>query len=688
MEKFRLVSKFFPTGDQPQAIRKLTENLQAGAKHQVLLGVTGSGKTFTMASVIYNIQRPILVISHNKTLAAQLYQEFKEFFPKNAVHYFVSYYDYYQPEAYIPQTDTYIEKDAKINEEIDRLRHAATQDLLQRKDIIIVASVSCIYNIGSPEIYQKVSLEIKKGQKIKRREFLSNLASLQYQRNDIDFRPGTFRVRGETVEIYLVTGKEILKVEFSGEKIIDLREGKLHSKLFPIEEKVVFPAHFWVSPQEKINIATKNIKLELEERLKELRKQEKLVEAQRLHQRTNHDLEMLEETGWCHGIENYSRHLEFRRAGDPPCALLDYFLYPVRNNFSNGTKDFLTIIDESHMTIPQIRGMYSGDKARKETLIEYGFRLPSALDNRPLRFKEFEEKIGQAIYVSATPGEYEKSKICHSPSQPPTLKEKILFGKNPRPRRVRLWRKKSKLLVEQLVRPTGLIEPSVEIRPEKNQVKNLIGEIKKRTAKKQRVLVITLTKRLAEALSDFLSEEGIKVKYLHSEIKTLERPKILQDLRLGKHDVLVGINLLREGLDLPEVSLVAILDADKEGFLRNETTLIQTMGRASRHPEGHVILYADKITGSIKNAVKEVERRRKIQINYNKKYKIIPRPITKEIREWTFGSAMQKVETFEDFKKFKSLEDLKKEMKLTAKNLDFEKAAEIRDLIAKLKIKN
>ncbi len=695
-KKFKLKSKFHPTGDQPQAIEKLTENLRFSAKHQVLLGVTGSGKTFTMAKVIEKIQKPVLIISHNKTLAAQLYQEFKEFFPKAAVHYFVSYYDYYQPEAYIPQTDTYIEKDAKINEEIDRLRHATTQDLLSRQDVIIVASVSCIYNIGSPEIYQKVSLEIKTGQKMARKKFLSHLTSLQYQRNDIDFKPGVFRVRGDLIEIYLVTGKEILKLEFSGDKInkILVSEDILNYKLKTLNHKLLFPAHFWVSPQDKINIAIENIKIELTERLKELKKQNKLIEApapkgrgslneierQRLEQRTNHDLEMLKETGFCHGIENYSRHLEFRNPGDPPYTLLDYFSYPtfIRENSRRNSRfdsRFLVFIDESHMTIPQIRGMYNGDRTRKETLIEYGFRLPSALDNRPLKFNEFEERINQTIYVSATPGEYEKSKI-----------------KNPAPKGRgspnEVGRQKSKLLVEQLVRPTGLIEPSVEIRPEKNQVKNLIGEIKKRTAKKQRVLVITLTKRLAEALSDFLSEEGIKVKYLHSEIKTLERPKILQDLRLGKHDVLVGINLLREGLDLPEVSLVAILDADKEGFLRNETTLIQTMGRASRHPEGHVILYADKITGSIKNAVKEVERRRKIQINYNKKYKIIPRPITKEIREWTFGSAMQKVETFEDFKKFKSLEDLKKEMKLTAKNLDFEKAAEIRDLIAKLKIKN
>jgi len=652
--QFKLKSKFQPTGDQPKAIEKLTKNLQAGTRHQVLLGVTGSGKTFTVASVIEKIQKPVLVISHNKTLAAQLYQEFKEFFPKNSVHYFVSYYDYYQPEAYIPQTDTYIEKDARINEEIDRLRHAATQNLLIRKDIIIVASVSCIYNIGSPEIYQKVSLEIKTGQKMKRKKFLSHLTSLQYQRNDIDFQPGTFRVHGDIIEIYLATGREILQIEFSGDEIGSLKVKKdiLDSKFSILNSFKVFPAHFWVTPQEKINIAVENIKLELRERLKELEKQNKLLEAQRLKQRTNYDLEMLKETGWCHGIENYSRHLEFRKPGEPPYTLIDY--YP---------KDFLIFIDESHMTIPQIKGMYNGDKARKETLIEYGFRLPSALDNRPLKFDEFEKNTNQIIYLSATPGPYEIKKSQKRNGKP--------------------------TIVEQLIRPTGLLEPSIEIKSMKNQVKNLIKEIEKRTAKKQRILAITLTKRLAEALSEYLSEEGIKTQYLHSEIKTLERPKILQNLRLGEYDVLIGINLLREGLDLPEVSLVAILDADKEGFLRNETTLIQTMGRAARHPEGHVILYADKITDSIKKAIKEVERRRKIQIDYNKRHKIIPKAITKEIREWSFGRfdklTASKAETFEDFKKFKNLEDLETEMKLAAKNLDFERAAEIRDHLKKIK---
>ncbi len=533
MDKFQLVSKFRPLGDQPEAIEKLIKNLETGVKNQVLLGVTGCGKTFDMSNVIAKIQKPVLLISHNKTLGAQLYQEFKEFFPNNAVHYFVSYYDYYQPEAYLPQTDTYIEKDAKINEEIDRLRHAAVQDLLTRDDVIVCASVSCIYNIGSSENYQKVSLEIKTGQKIKRRDFISRLISLQYQRNDIDFRSGTFRVRGEIVEIYLVTGKEILRVGFSGDEIteISISNNILNPnyKLKTTNYKLIFPAHFWVTPQDKLEIAIENIKLELQGRLKELKKQKKLLEAKRLEQKTNYDLEMLKETGYCHGIENYSRHLEFRKPGDAPFALVDYF-----NHFH--PSGFLIFIDESHQTIPQLRAMAKQDRARKETLIEYGFRLPSAIDNRPLTFKEFEKRIKQAIYVSATPSEYEKSK---------TLRQ--AQGKLGR-----------KYIVEQLIRPTGLLEPSIKIRPTKNQVKDLIKEIKKRIEKKQRILVLTLTKRLAEALSDYLAEEGIKTKWLHAEVKTLERPEILRDLRLGKYDVLVGINLLREGLDLPEVALVAI----------------------------------------------------------------------------------------------------------------------------------
>ncbi len=649
---FKIVSKFKPTGDQPQAIKKLVGNLKAGEKHQVLLGVTGSGKTFTMAKAIEKMQKPTLIISHNKTLAAQLYQEFKEFFPENAVHYFVSYYDYYQPEAYIPQTDTYIEKDAKINEEIDRLRHAAVQDLLLRKDVIIIASVSCIYNIGSPEDYQQVSLEIKSGKKIKRKDFIAHLTSLQYQRNDIDFKPGTFRIRGDIIEIYSVTGKEILQIEFSGDKIESVKSKKdiLGSEYKIINSFKLFPAHFWVTPQEKLNIAIENIRLELQEHLKNLKKQKKLVEWQRLSQRTNYDLEMMKETGFCHGIENYSRHLEFRKPGDPPYALINYY-----------ANDFLVFIDESHITISQLRAMAVQDKIRKKTLIEYGFRLPSAIDNRPLKFEEFEKSTNQTIYVSATPGEYEDLKIKNN---------------------------KSKLLIEQLVRPTGLLEPSIEIRPTKNQIKDLIEEIKKRITKnptvytQQRILVLTLTKRLAEAVSDYLTEEGIKAQWLHSEIKTLERPQILKNLREGKYDVLVGINLLREGLDLPEVALIAILDADKEGFLRSETTLIQTMGRAARHSEGHVVLYADKITKSMASAIKEIERRRKIQENYNRKYKIIPKAIVKEIRDWPFN---KKEETIMEFGPIQDIKLLEKEMKIAANNLDFEKASKIRDLIKKLR---
>lgn len=647
---FRLKSPFKSTGDQPQAIEKLTKNLKAGVRDQILLGVTGSGKTFTMASVIEKIQKPVLIISHNKTLAAQTYQEFKEFFPKNAIHYFVSYYDYYQPEAYIPQTDTYIEKDAKINEEIDRLRHAATQDLLTRDDVIIIASVSCIYNIGSPEAYQQVSLEIKPGQKIKRKDFLKNLCSLQYQRNDIDLKPGTFRVRGNIIDIYLITGKEILRVEFFGDEInkISISPPSLNLKFNILNSTFkLYPAHFWVTPQEKLALSIENIKLELQNQLKKLKRGKKLLEAQRLEQKTNYDLEMLKESGWCHGVENYSRHLEFRKPGQAPYTLIEYF-----------PEDFLIFIDESHMALPQFHGMAKQDRARKETLIEYGFRLPSAIDNRPLTFKEFEERINQVIYVSATPAEEERKKTLQQAQ-----------GK--------------KYIVEQLIRPTGLLEPSIEIRPTKNQVKDLISEIKKRTAKSQRVLVLTLTKRLAEALSDYLTESGIKTQWLHAEVKTLERPQILKDFREGKYEVLVGINLLREGLDLPEVALAAILDADKEGFLRNETTLIQIMGRTARHQSGQVILYADKITKSMAAAIQEVLRRRKIQEKYNKLHNIVPQPIIKKIREWPFASKEKVVNS--EFWVVRDAKLLKREMKAAAKNLDFERAAEIRDLIKKTK---
>ncbi|MBZ9569523.1 excinuclease ABC subunit UvrB [Patescibacteria group bacterium] len=684
---FKLYSKFKPTGDQPQAIKELTQNLKAGIKHQVLLGVTGSGKTFVASNVIEKIQKPILVISHNKCLAAQLYQEFKEFFPDNAIHYFVSYYDYYQPEAYIPQTDTYIEKDAKINKEIDRLRHAAVQDLLTREDVIIIASVSCIYNIGSPESYQKVSLEIKTGKKIKRKGFLSHLTNLQYQRNDIDFKPGTFRVRGNIIDIFLVTGKEILRIEFLGDEIdkVFTTKASLEPKFTICNLKFkIYPAHFWITPREKLDIAIENIKLELQDRLRELKKEKKLLEAQRLEQRTNCDLEMLKETGFCHGIENYSRHLEFRKPGEAPFTLIDYYLHPVREDFSNGARDFLIFIDESHQTLPQLHGMYNQDKSRKKNLIEYGFRLPSALDNRPLKFEEFEKKInqarpnfdrdsrfrptkkskklgGQVVYVSATPAKEEREKALRQ--------ARGKAGK--------------KYIVEQLIRPTGLLEPSVTIKPIKNQVRDLIEEVKKQVAKKQRTLVLTLTKRLAEELADYLAEEGIHAKWLHAEVKTLERPQILKDLREGKYDVLVGINLLREGLDLPEVALVAILDADKEGFLRSGTTLIQIMGRAARHIEGQVILYADKITKSMKLAINEIKRRRKIQIEYNEIHNIIPKPIIKEIRDWPFVSRKKEIKA--EFGKIGDVKLLEKEMKKAAKNLDFERAAEIRDLIRETK---
>jgi len=644
---FKLISKFKAKGDQPQAIMKLVKNLKTGTKQQVLLGVTGSGKTFVMANLIKNIKKPALIITHNKTLCAQLYQEFKEFFPKNAVHYFVSYYDYYQPEAYIPQTDTYIEKDAKINETIDRLRHAATQDVLTRKDVIICASVSCIYNIGSPQNYKKVSLEIKPGQKITRKDFISRLVGLQYQRNDIDFKPGTFRVRGNIIDVFLVTAEKILRIEFFGNKIdkISTAAANLSFKFNILNSKFqLFPANFWVAPQNELEIALANIELELQEQLNKLKKQNKLLEAQRLEQRTKYDLEMIRETGFCHGIENYSRHLEFRKPGEPPFSLVDYFHYAFNNNF-------LIFIDESHMTLPQLKAMAHQDKIRKQTLIEYGFRLPSAVDNRPLTFKEFGERESQTIYISATPSNYEKTKS----------------GKQN--------------IVELLVRPTGLLEPEIEVKPTKNQLKDMIAEIKKRVEKKQRSLVLTLTKRLAEAVSDYLAEQKIKAVWLHAEVKTLERPQILKELRKGKYDVLVGVNLLREGLDLPEVSLVVISDADKEGFLRNETTLIQTMGRAARHPEGKIILFADKITKSMAAAIKEIKRRRKVQQDYNKKHKITPKAIIKEIREWGF---VKKEDIASELWLVRDKKLLEKEMKKAAQNLDFERAAEIRDLIKNL----
>ncbi|MDP4007121.1 MAG: excinuclease ABC subunit UvrB [bacterium] len=647
--KFELVSSFKPTGDQPEAIEKLLKNLRSGAKNQVLLGVTGSGKTFTMSNLIAKSQRPALIISPNKTLAAQLYQEFKEFFPNNAVHYFVSYYDYYQPEAYIPQTDTYIEKDAKINETIDRMRHEAVQDLLSRHDCIVVASVSCIYNIGNPEEYQKVSLDIQAGQAFKRKKFLSAITALQYERNDIDFAPGKFRVRGNVVEIFLVTGQEILRVEFEKDTVENISSAKnaLNPSWHPVQGTLrLYPAKFWITSEAKLKIAIANIKAELQERLAELKEQGKLLEAQRLKQRTNYDLEMIEETGYCHGIENYSRHMEFRPPGEAPFTLLDYF-----------PDDFLVFLDESHLTLSQLSAMSAGDKARKESLINFGFRLPSAIDNRPLNFKEFFGKTKQRIYVSATPREFEQDLAMQEGGQ--------------------------EYIVEQLIRPTGLLEPGIEVRGTKNQLQDLTKELKKIKTKGQRALVITLTKRLAEEIAAFLSEQGLKIHWLHSEVKTLERPAFLQDLRKGEVDAIVGINLLREGLDLPEVALVAILDADKEGFLRNETTLIQTMGRAARHGEGRALLYADKTTLSMKNAIKEVERRKAIQKKYNKEHGIVPSAIIKEIREWQVGRKEKEVAA--EFAGFNDLQLLEQEMRGAAKNLDFERASEIRDLIKERK---
>ncbi len=645
---FQLHSKLKPTGDQPQAIEKLTQGINKGSRDQTLLGITGSGKTFTMAKVIENIQKPTLVISHNKTLAAQLYSEFKEFFPKNAVHYFVSYYDYYQPEAYIPQTDTYIGKETDINEEIDRLRNAATTSLMSRPDVIIVASVSCIYGLGDPEEYENIKVEIKVGQTQNRNLLLKKLVQLQYGRNDIDFSRGTFRVRGDVVEVIPSYTQEVISIEFFGDKIEkihkkDLLTGKILEKL---KNVFIFPAKHFVTPQEKLLLAIENIKEELRERVKWFKKHNKLLEAQRLEQRTNFDLEMVKETGYCHGIENYSRHLSNRLPGQPPYTLLDYF-----------PKSYLMFIDESHMTIPQIDGMYQGDRARKKVLVEYGFRLPSALDNRPLKFDEFNQRINQVIYVSATPRKYELGK--------------------------------SKQVVEQLIRPTGLLDPTIKIKPTKNQIDDLVSQIQVRCKKHERILVTTLTKRMAEDLAEYLKEMGIKVHYLHSEIDTFERVEILRDLRLGKYDVVVGINLLREGLDLPEVSLVAILDADKEGYLRSDIALIQTMGRASRHVNGHIIMYADKITGSMERAIKETERRRKFQEKHNKEYHITPHSIKKEIGKELIQK--KKEEQAIDLTKIPKdeinhlIKDLESQMDLAARNLEFEKAAKIRDQISEIR---
>ena len=651
MPQFQIVSDFRPTGDQPQAVDKLVEGLDKGFKHQTLLGVTGSGKTFTMANVIERVQKPTLVICHNKTLAAQLCSEFREFFPHNAVGYFVSYYDYYQPEAYIPRTDTYIEKETDINEEIDKLRHAATRALFERRDVLIVASVSCIYGLGEPEEYHNFACSLKRGDSYSRDKLLRRLVDMQYERNDIDFSRGRFRIRGDTLEIQPAYEELALRVEFFGNDIeriveIDPLTGELLAELEVVD---IYPAKHFVTSHEKLTAAIGSIKQELEERLAELRQQGKLLEAARLGTRTNYDIEMLQETGYCTGVENYSRHLSGRAPGSSPWTLLDYF-----------PDDFLLFVDESHMALPQIRGMYRGDRSRKETLVEYGFRLPSALDNRPLNFSEFQKRTGQAIYTSATPGTYEYEH--------------------------------SQQVVEQLVRPTGLLEPTVEVKPTKGQIDDLLYQITSRVGKGERCLVTTLTKRMAEELADYLIEAGTKTHYLHSEINTLERVEILRDLRLGVYDVVVGINLLREGLDLPEVSLVAILDADKEGYLRSGEALIQTMGRASRHIDGHVIMYADTITGSMAAAMGETRRRRQIQEAYNQEHGITPQGIRKAIKDITERvRAVAETRTpyaaaplaKEDIARL--TKELESQMKLAARNLEFERAALLRDHIIELR---
>ncbi|MGO0171285.1 excinuclease ABC subunit UvrB [Bacillus licheniformis] len=656
-DRFELVSNYQPQGDQPKAIDQLVKGINEGRKHQTLLGATGTGKTFTMSNVIKEVNKPTLVIAHNKTLAGQLYSEFKEFFPNNAVEYFVSYYDYYQPEAYVPQTDTFIEKDASINDEIDKLRHSATSALFERKDVIIVASVSCIYGLGSPEEYREMVLSLRTEMEIERNELLRKLVDIQYARNDIDFQRGTFRVRGDVVEIFPASRDEhCVRVEFFGDEIERIREvDALTGEILGEREHVaIFPASHFVTREEKMKKAIINIEEELEERLKALREEGKLLEAQRLEQRTRYDLEMMREMGFCSGIENYSRHLTLRPAGSTPYTLLDYF-----------PDDFLMVIDESHVTIPQIRGMYNGDQARKQVLVDHGFRLPSALDNRPLRFEEFEKHIHNIVYVSATPGPYE---LEHTPE-----------------------------MVEQIIRPTGLLDPIIEVRPIEGQIDDLIGEIQQRIERNERVLVTTLTKKMSEDLTDYLKEIGIKVTYLHSEIKTLERIEIIRDLRLGKHDVLVGINLLREGLDIPEVSLVAILDADKEGFLRSERSLIQTIGRAARNAEGRVIMYADKITNSMEIAINETKRRREQQEAYNEKHGITPKTINKKI--WDVIRATHAAEDQEEYQvkeepklskmtkkeREKVIAQMESDMKEAAKALDFERAAELRDLLLELK---
>ncbi len=658
MNKFKLVSDYKPCGDQPEAIEGILNSLEKGNRYQTLLGVTGSGKTFTMANIIEKWQKPTLIIAHNKTLAAQLYNEFKTFFPENAVEYFVSYYDYYQPEAYVPESDLYIEKDSSINEQIEKLRLSATKSLLTRRDVIVIASVSCIYGLGSPREYKNMAITIARGEIKNRGRLLMELAQIQYVRSMFESEAGTFRVRGDTIEIFPSYQEEGIRIEmFDDEieaiKLFDPLTGKTLKEIDSIE---IFPSSHYVTSKDRLLIAVERIKKELEERLEFFEKKGKLLEAQRLAQRTNYDIEMLLETGICKGIENYSRHLEGREEGEPPFTLMDYF-----------PEDFLVIVDESHITIPQIGGMYRGDRSRKETLVEYGFRLPSALDNRPLTFEEFEEKINQILFVSATPGKYEIEKT-------------------------------GGITAEQIIRPTGLIDPQIIIKPAKNQVDHLIGEIQKRIEKKERVLVATLTKKMAENLSEYLIDMGIKAKYLHSDIDTLERVEILKSLRKGEFDVLVGVNLLREGLDLPEVSLVAVLDADKEGFLRSETSLIQVSGRAARNVNGTAIFYADKITKAIKNTIKESERRRKKQLEYNRKHGITPKTIIKSydnilssiFEKDYFTVKLEEESEVENYSREALLEHIKqleKKMKKLAKELKFEEAAKIRDQIKELKEK-
>ncbi|TMU84358.1 excinuclease ABC subunit UvrB [Bacillus sp. BHET2] len=655
-DQFELKSKYKPEGDQPLAIEKLVQGINEGKRHQTLLGATGTGKTFTVSNVIKQVEKPTLIIAHNKTLAGQLYSEFKEFFPDNAVEYFVSYYDYYQPEAYVPQTDTFIEKDSSINDEIDKLRHSATSSLFERKDVIIIASVSCIYGLGNPEEYKELVLSLRVGMEIERNQLLRKLVDIQYERNDIDFQRGTFRVRGDVVEIFPASRDEhCMRVEFFGDEIDRIREvDALTGEIIGDRDHMrLFPASHFVTRQEKLEVAVKNIEKELEEQLAIMKEENKLLEAQRLEQRTRYDLEMMMEMGFCSGIENYSRHLTLRPAGSTPYTLLDYF-----------PDDFLIVVDESHVTLPQIRGMFNGDQARKKVLVDHGFRLPSAMDNRPLRFEEFDKKTKQLLYVSATPGPYE---LEHSPE-----------------------------MVEQIIRPTGLLDPIIEVRPIEGQIDDLLGEINERIEKNERVLVTTLTKKMSEDLSAYLKEMGIKVQYLHSEIKTLERIEIIRDLRLGKYDVLVGINLLREGLDIPEVSLVTILDADKEGFLRSERALIQTIGRAARNSNGRVIMYANKITDSMRKALDETDRRRTMQEEYNLKHGVTPTTIQKDIRdviratrtaedEEVYGGEHTKVSKMSKPERQKLIASLEVEMKEAAKALDFERAAQLRDTILELK---